>query len=225
MLQLQLIALYDYVCRHYATHPALHFQRQSNNYCPTFTDQELMTIYLFGLLKHRFSLRLTYDYIVEHWADWFPQLPSYQAVNYRLNQISWHFESLLDALSQHLQTRSDLLADVVLTDSVPIILSRQPASATVALGLADKGYCATKKLFYHGLKWHMLATDRLGRLPLPQRLHLRAASVNDLTALRVPVAALESVALVGEKAYASAPFAAELVSQQQVSFMDTGQKS
>lgn len=219
MLQLQLIALYDYVCRHYATHPALHFQRQSNNYCPDFTDQELMTIYLFGLLKQRFSLRLTYDYIVEHWAGWFPHLPSYQAVNYRLNQISWHFESLLDALSLQLQTRSDLLADVVLTDSIPIILSRQPASATVAMGLADKGYCATKKLFYHGLKWHMLATDRLGRLPLPQRLQLTAASVNDLSALRVPVVALESVALVGDKAYASRSFCAELADQQQVNVL------
>ena len=54
--------------------------RQSNNYCPNFTDQELMTIYLFGLIEQRFTLSQTYKYICNHWLDWFPQLPSYQAV-------------------------------------------------------------------------------------------------------------------------------------------------
>ncbi len=216
MLQLQLIALYDYVCRHYATHPALHFQRQSNNHCPNFTDQELMTIYLFGLFKQRLTLRQTYDYIVDHWADWFPQLPSYQAVNNRLNAIGWHFESLIDTLCYQLQMRPDLLADVLLTDSFPIILCRQPDSAKVGLNLADKGYCATKKLYYHGLKCHVVATDRLARLPLPRHIQFTAASINDLTALRQSADALRSVALVGDKAYASASFNQHLVAQQQV---------
>lgn len=177
MLQLQLIALYDYVCRHYATHSALHFQRQSNNSCPDFTDQELMTIYLFGLLKQRLSLQQTYDYILDHWLDWFPQLPSYEAVNHRLNQIGWHFESLVDALCGQLHHRPDLLTDVVLTDSLPIILSRQPDSAKVAPAIADKGYCATKKLYYHGLKCHLLATDRLARLPLPRHVYFSVSTL------------------------------------------------
>ena len=72
MLQLRLIALYDYVCQHYATHPALHLQRMSNKHTPDFTDQELMTVYLFGLLQKRATLRDTYDYVLDHWADWFP---------------------------------------------------------------------------------------------------------------------------------------------------------
>ena len=214
--ELQLSALYDYVCRHYATHPASHFQRQSNNNCPDFTDQELMTIYLFGLFKQRLTLQQTYDYVVDHWLDWFPQLPSYQAVNYRINEISWHFESLVDALCEQLQTRPDLLSDVILTDSLPIILSRQPDSAKVAPKLAHKGYCATKKLYYHGLKCHLLATDRLARLPLPRQICFTPASEHDLTALRQTAPALAGVALVGDKAYASQPFSEQLLVDQQV---------
>lgn len=216
MLQLKLIALYDYVCRHYATHPALHFQRQTNNYCPAFTNQELMTIYLFGLIKHRMTLRDTYDYIVEHWQGWFPKLPSYQAVNYRLNQIGWQFESLIDALCQLLQSRPDLLEDGLLTDSFPVILSHRPDSARVADGLADKGYCAAKKLWYHGMKWHLLTTDRLGRLPLPRHGQFTAASVNDLSVLRQQLPALQSVAVVADKAYSDASLKAQLLLEQQV---------
>ncbi|QIP16625.1 hypothetical protein G8759_30285 [Spirosoma aureum] len=46
--------------------------RSGNNYCPTFTDQELMTTYLFGLLKERFTLRQTYDSITDHWGEGSP---------------------------------------------------------------------------------------------------------------------------------------------------------
>ena len=52
MLQLRLIALHDYVCQHYATHPALHFQPGSNNHNPDFTDQKLTAIYLFVLFQN-----------------------------------------------------------------------------------------------------------------------------------------------------------------------------
>ncbi len=143
MLQLQLIALYDYVCRCYDTNPDLHSHRQSNKYCPNFTDQELMTIYLFGLIEQRFTLSQTDKYIGNHWADWFPQMPSYQAVNNRLNAISSHFMPLIEGLVGQIQ-QLPALVDLRLTDSLPIILSKRPNSARVAGNIADKGYCSTK---------------------------------------------------------------------------------
>ena len=45
-------------------------------------------------------------------------------------------------------SRADLLEDIMLADSVPIILSRQPNTARVAPELANKGYAATGKLWY-----------------------------------------------------------------------------
>jgi hypothetical protein len=193
----------------------LHFQRQSNNYRPEFTDQELMTIYLFGLLQGRFRLQATYDYIQQHWADWFPKLPSYQAVNYRLNQMGWHFEVLVDVLAARLQDWP-ALRDVCLTDSLPIILSKRPDSARVAYDVADKGYCATKKLYYHGFKLHLLATDRVGQMPLPELMQFSPASANDLTQLRTHLPYLRERALVADKAYRSLPLRQELAQHQQV---------
>jgi len=215
MLQLQLIALYEYVCHCYDTHPGLHTHRRSNNYCPSFTDQELMTIYLFGLIEQRFTLSQTYKYIAEHWASWFPQLPSYQAVNNRINAISDHFLPLIEGLVEQIQ-QQPTLADVRLTDSLPIILSKRPLSARVAPALADKGYCATKKLYYHGLKLHLIAVDRLQQMPLPERIQFTKASVNDLTALRAELPYLSPGCLVGDKAYGSASLREQLMADQQL---------
>lgn len=218
MLQLQLVTLYDYVCHCYDTHLSLHYQRQSNNCQPDFTDQELMTIYLFGIIQRRFTMQDTYDYIQHHWADWFPQLPSYQAVNNRLNQMGWHFEVLAQGLITTLQDWPALV-DVRLTDSLPIILSKRPNSARVARQIADKGYCPTKQLYYHGFKLHLVGVDRLGAMPLPERIQFSKASVHDLTALRQYVAYLPQGCLVGDKAYWSASLNEHLLAQQQLDLL------
>ncbi len=39
---------------------------------------------------------------------------------------------------------SDCYLDICLMDSLPIILSKRPYQAKVALEVADKGYCASK---------------------------------------------------------------------------------
>lgn len=155
MLQLQIIRLYYYICHCYDTQSCLHYQRMSNNYLPSFTDQEVLTIYLFGILQRRFTVKDTYDYIVNHWLDWFPCLPSYQAYNKRLNDLYWQFEIIAKELMNNL-CYSDCYADISLADSLPIILSKRPYQAQVALQVADKGYCSTKNLYYHGLKLHFL---------------------------------------------------------------------
>ena len=177
-----------------------------------------MTIYLFGILQGRFTRQRTYDYIQQHWADWFPQMPSYQAVNNRLNQMGWHFEVVVDSLMAGLQ-HWPALADVRLTDSLPIILSKRPNSARVALHIADKGYCPTKQLYYHGFKLHLVGIDRLRAMPLPERIQFSKASVHDLTALRDYVAYLPDGCLVGDKAYWSAPLNQHLLAQQQLNLL------
>lgn len=213
MLQLQLIQLYYYVCSCYERHLCLHFQRQSNNYKPAFTDQELMTIHLFGLLQRRFTAKETYQYIVHHWQDWFPCLPSYQAYNNRLNKLHWQFEVLVADLTSQL-SYSDSYADVCLTDSLPIIVSKRPYQAKVARPFADKGYCATKRLYYHGLKLHFLGRDRYQGLPQPELLHLSVASANDLTELKPLLPKLTNRSIIADKIYASAPLNEQLAPER-----------
>ena len=73
--QYTLVRIYLFVCRHYrqgglwAT-----AQRQMGNAAPAFTDEEVLTIYLFGLMKRQKTIRAIYDYARDHFAEWFPEL-------------------------------------------------------------------------------------------------------------------------------------------------------
>ncbi len=198
----QLIQLYLWVCRAYDTCPDLRAQRMSNNHRPRFTDQELMTLYLFGHLQGHFTQRRIYDYAAGHWREWFPALPSYQAFNRRLNRLSAACALLLqEALTQagdRLGGGSDRLLD-----SLPVMLAKgsRGDAAKVARELAAKGYCASKRLYYHGVKLHLLARKRSGRLPIPESLVVTSAAVHDLTAFQQRLAWPEEGALFGDKAY------------------------
>jgi hypothetical protein len=212
MLQLQLIKLYYYICHCYNTQSCLHYQRMSNNYSPSFTDREVITMYLFGILQRSFTVKDSYDYIINHWLEWFPCLPSYQAYNKRLNDLYWQFEIIAKQLMNHLCYR-DCYPDVSLADSLPIILSKRPHQAKVALQVADKGYCSTKNLYYHGLKLHFLGADCYQRLPQVQYIGFTQASANDLTVLKPVFSQLKACRVVADKIYASQAFNEQLKTQ------------
>ena len=94
----KLIALYLYICEVYDNKLCLHCQRMSNNYSPEFTDQELLTVYLFGIIHRRFRIKDIHSYCQDHFLDCFPDLPSYQAFNYRLNRMGEVFPTLLEEI-------------------------------------------------------------------------------------------------------------------------------
>jgi hypothetical protein len=213
MRQLQLIHLYYYVCQCYDTYLCLHFQRQSNNSTPRFSDQEVITIYLFGLLNRRFTAKDTYELITDYWLSWFPHLPSYQGYNHRINALHWHLEVMVGHLTSRLSFQ-DCYQDVCLTDSLPIILSRRPYQAKAALALADKGFCSTKDLYYHGVKFHFLGLDRYGKMPLPEQMQFSPASFNDLTVLKTVLPSLNNRWVIGDKIFACTPLNEQLAAQQ-----------
>jgi hypothetical protein len=198
----QLIALYLRVCRAYDTEPDLKYQRLSN-FRPAFTDEELLTVYLFGHMQGFQQQRRIYDYARRHWRAWFPCLPSYQAFNRRLNRLAAAFEHLITAA---LTAQVAELADHAdrLIDSLPISLAKWPrcAAARVAAEVADQGYCSTKRSYYYGVKLHAVALRRTKQLPLPALLHLSRASQHDLSALRELSPDLGAGYLFGDKAYA-----------------------
>ena len=201
-MQLQLIELYLLVCHLYDTQAVLQHQRL-RSVKPQFSDQELVTIYLFAHLQGFFTMRQSYNYIRHQWREWFPHLPSYQAVNHRLNSLAPAFELLIDALLQQANTRLSLADDRVI-DSLPIILARscRSTNARVARGIADKTFCASKNLWYHGVKLHVQAVRRYRLLPIPERIYMTAASCHDLTALHQMNLELGECALFADKAYA-----------------------
>lgn len=170
-METKLIELYLLICDFYDKQPVLKEQRLSN-FKPLFTDQELLTMYLFGHLQGFTKQRQIFDYFQNHWQQWFPLMPTYQAFNYRLNQLIPAFELLiqefLTSSGWQMQPTDDRLID-----SLPIMLAKGTRSnrACVALDLADAGFCATKQIYYRDVKLHLIGARRINTLPLPERIH------------------------------------------------------
>jgi hypothetical protein len=191
-----LISLYFYVCTAFDEGLMNHTQRHSNNagyIASGFTDQEAITIYLFGLLQKQRETKGIYQYAVNHLKDWFPSLPSYAKFNERLNWLN----SALAALTQYIADRIILpeylngqqLVDAVI-DSCPIIMAKGSRAdrAKVAPEVADKGPCPSKNMWYYGVKLHALGICVPSTLPSPACITLSAASENDNTVFKEQIA-------------------------------------
>ena len=50
---IKLVKIYDYVCEKYEQELKYHCERFTNNNQPVFTDQEIITIYLFALYEEQ----------------------------------------------------------------------------------------------------------------------------------------------------------------------------
>jgi len=190
-MELQLIELYLWVCLVYDKHPLLKYQRRSNNWQPDLTDQELITIYIFGHLQGHYRQKRIYEYIKQHFSDWFPALPSYQAFNGRLNQIAEALQVMVYELLARRRETECYFDEVVfetdcVLDSMPIMLARGSRSpgAKVAREEADQGYCASKQMYYHGVKLHVLARKQYRKLPNAEMIKITEASRHDLRVLQ-----------------------------------------
>ena len=204
--EIQLVQLFVWVCQVYDRHPTLKSQRWSNNPAlPVFTDQEVMTIYLFGILQGHFKQLAIHSYVKGHWAAWFPLLPSYQAFNHRLNLLQEIWSVLLGDLWGELGCPASLTETGFdqLIDSLPIMLAVRGRSydAKVARDQADQSYCESKQIWYHGVKLHLLGAKQYRQLPAPLSLCLTEASRHDLPMVKEQVLAPLPGNLFGDKAY------------------------
>jgi hypothetical protein len=115
--ELKLIKIYMYICDLYASELKYYCQRYSNNSNPAFTDQEIMTIYLFaGHCQKYFHVKDIHTFASEYLSSWFPKLPSYQTFNLRLNRLSEAFKILNQRLTSSFIPK-DCDFDISLVDS------------------------------------------------------------------------------------------------------------
>ena len=219
----QLIQLYLFVCRIYDTRSATCFQRLGNNKEPAFSDQELICIWFFGHLNEKFQKKQIYNFILDYWADWFPQLPSYQTFCYRLNLLEQSFQTIGAELFKLLDDGQTPELDHLI-DSFPVMLAKNghAYSAKVARDVADVGYCAAKKTYFHGVRLHTIAMKRFAQLPSPAQIWLCQASHHDLTAAKEQHFTLPNTTLIADLAYPEPDF--EQTLSQQNTLLYTGQK-
>jgi len=199
-----LVKIYLFVCRRYRHHVRAAAQRQSNNCEPDFTDKEVLTVYLFGIIEKCRTVSEVHRYAAEHFSEWFPDLPSYQSYSRRLNRMSAVFAPLIAEAVDEIEC-SETQAEVMrIADSMPITMAKQKRSSSAKVAsdeIANKGYCASKDTHFYGVKMHVVAEHRSGRLPLPGRVSLTPGSEHDLTALRQALPRITGGQLYGDKAY------------------------
>ena len=196
----KLIRIYFFICEKFEE-LQFYCERFSNNSQPEFTDQEIMTIYLYtihheGHTKVKHIHRFASDWL----KSWFPKLGSYQAFNNRLNKLGGAFTRLVEIILAE-NKPADCCLDQSLMDSMPIITCSGKRTGKVARELTDKGYCSTKGMYYYGLKLHLLGFRRIDKLPHPEQVLFTSASVNDVTVFKEVWSEIENRTFFGDKIY------------------------
>jgi hypothetical protein len=199
--ELKLIAIYLHICHLYEFNLKYSCMRFSNNCVPEFSDQEILTIYLFAMhVEQRFKIKQIYEFADDYLRSWFPRLPSYTAFNVRLNRLSEVLKLLAGHLIEDYQP-FDCDTNTSLLDSLPIITCSGKRSGKVAKEITDKGFCSTKNMYYYGLKLHALGYRRPKQLPFPEQFLLTPASENDLNLFRQAWGEIENRTFYGDKIY------------------------
>jgi len=148
----------------------------------SFSDEEIICIYLHGVMEGYRTLKLIHQYANRHLRSWFPKLPGYVAFDQRVNQVCDVFIPLLELLTQEIHLKLNPDVHTGLTDAMPIIMAQRSRRfhAKVAPQIATKnGYCATKRFHYYGVKLPVVAYRQAGKLPKPVCIGLTDAGMHD----------------------------------------------
>lgn len=205
---INLIKIYTYVCErdeHELKYPC---ERHSNNNVHILSDEEVLTVYLFcGAMEKRTTVKDKHQFAEDYLKDWFPNLPSYQTFNTRLNRMGGVLRALSsEIISTFKPDSADMCNSIV--DSMPIITcAGRNRQGKVAREIADKGFCSTKNLYYYGVKIHLLAHRVKGNIPFPEMLSISVASENDSTVFKRDFADyLTDKPVFADKIYQDVPF-------------------
>lgn len=204
--EVELISLYLFVCKHYETELCNYCGRMTNHADLKFSDEEAITLYLYGVIAGFRTIGSIHRYADKHLREWFPNLPGYKAFDYRLNQLHDVFAPLVDFICTELMFTQTTKFLTGLTDSMPIIMAQRGRRfhAKVAPEIATRnGYCATKKLHYYGVKLHAIASRQKGSLPIPICLGLTNAGMHDRKAFEhiLPALPHNMLECYADKAY------------------------
>lgn len=160
-------------------------QHSSHNKFAQFTDEELITAYLWGKEKGFLTRRSIHNFIKDYHLNDFPKLPSYQAFCRRLNRLAGAFAALAEIWMEEKLKKSQP-SNVYIVDSCPVMVSRGSRcnSAKTAREICNLTRNSTRNEWYHGVKLHAFVINQPHKLPLPCAVQISSASFCDLWAAR-----------------------------------------
>ena len=214
--QSRLIETYLTVCKYWEQGVWTVVQRHSNNQEAALSDEEVVTIYIFGIQKGQKTAKSAFQYASDHLISWFLNLGNYNAFTQSLNRISDAFISITRLISEQLESELSCGSNNLLLDSLPIVMANNARSSTakVANEIADKGYCGSKKMFYHGVKLHIAGFFRRNGIPIPSVIGITEASKHDLSAFKDVAPEIHNCDVFADKAYLNKDFRDTLKKQQ-----------
>ncbi len=98
-------------------------QRMSKNDTPTFTDEEVLTIPLFGIMQQHTQIMAIDTYTKDHLFDWFPNLPTYAGYVRRLNRLCVVFAPWIEQIQKD-SPATDVSEHTYSVDSMPIVMAQ-----------------------------------------------------------------------------------------------------
>lgn len=124
---------------------------------PALTDSEVITMEIVGEFLGYDTDKGIWEYFHRHWQAWFPALGSRSQFARQASDL-WRIKQLIQqSLARQLGALED---DVHLVDGHPMPVCGRTRAARCKRfrDVATLGYCASKKLYYHGLHGHLLVT-------------------------------------------------------------------
>ena len=153
-----LVRTYLFVCRRYRQRVRAAPERLSSNPDPDFTEEEVLTFYLFGIIEKCRTVREVHRLALRGVVSQLALLPKLQSPcrNFCVNRLSAVFAPLMNAALSGVgceKTRSEAvrIADSMPIMSMPIMIAsgKRSSQAKVTSGqLANKGYCSRKTLIF-----------------------------------------------------------------------------
>jgi len=199
MKRIKLFALNRRVRKVYLTTNPACCQRSSNNGEPKFTDVQAATIYLYGKNLGLRTKQSVYNFAKQNLLRYCKHLPTYKQFCLRVNKLAPFFEMLCNSElgKKHKTTKTHLL------DSMLVVVAKASRSnrAKTANELCDKGHCASQKMWYYGVKIHILAEERPNTLPIPRKVLLTKASEHDLPAGKLILENAGNIEVFADKGY------------------------
>jgi hypothetical protein len=95
---------------------------------------------------------------------------------------------------------------------MPVIVAneKRSGSAKTAGEICDKGYCASKKMYYYGVKIHAIAQKQYTALPNLFAAWISPASESDLASAKENLDFIRDINFFGDKAFIDKKWKAEL---------------
>lgn len=204
------IQISDFVKSYFEKNPYQSNFSPNQNY---FYTEEVISVYIFGIQFGLLSVKEIHSYICEHFRDWFPKIPEYQAFNYRLNRSAEIFVEFSKQLISNAEKTTDMKELIESIDSMPIVVSKKTRKKSKIKKDAklNNGYCSSKKLHFYGAKLHFVIVNQESSLGKPFTFEVTPAAPHDLTVAKTMTDQFKDCTLIGDKAYISQEFSDKLL--------------